>query len=33
MLARTEPALIDDVIALGDQMREAERRLDGAATA
>lgn len=30
MLARTEPALIEDVIALGGQMREAERQLDGA---
>ena len=30
VLARTEPALIDDVLGLGEQMREAERRLDGA---
>jgi hypothetical protein len=28
-LARAEPALVDDVIALGDQLRDAERRLDG----
>ncbi len=29
VLARAEPGLVDEVIALGDQLRDAERRLDG----
>ncbi|HZC53080.1 MAG TPA: hypothetical protein VE441_11340 [Mycobacterium sp.] len=29
VLARAEPGLIDEVLAVGEQMRDAERRLDG----